>query len=82
MSVRSSPSRVSATAQPYRDSTEHTQCSPALLVIFVSAIFWSVTAPLNQDDQQWRDVLGIAALPAAVTCSRAGAEPPYASDLA
>ena len=37
MSVRSSPSRVSAGAQPYRARTEQTQCSPALLVILVSA---------------------------------------------
>jgi CheY-like chemotaxis protein len=44
MSVRPSPSRVSAAAQPHRASTEHTQCSPALLVIFVSAMFWRATA--------------------------------------
>jgi hypothetical protein len=43
---------VSAAAQPYRDSTEHTQCSPAHFVIFVSAIFWSVTATLGRDDQR------------------------------
>lgn len=30
----------------------------------------------------WREVLGFAALAAAVTCSRTGAEPPYAAELA
>ncbi|MFJ9418472.1 carbohydrate kinase [Streptomyces sp. NPDC101227] len=37
-------------------------------------------AALGPDD--WRDILGFAARAAAVTCSRAGAEPPYAADLA
>ena len=38
MSVRSNPSRVSAAAQFRRLKTEHTQCSPADFVIFVSTI--------------------------------------------
>ncbi|MYU56930.1 MULTISPECIES: PfkB family carbohydrate kinase [Streptomyces] len=37
-------------------------------------------AALGTDD--WRDILGFAARAAAVTCSRAGAEPPYATELA
>ncbi|MEV4921433.1 carbohydrate kinase family protein [Streptomyces roseoverticillatus] len=32
--------------------------------------------------EQWRDVLAFAARAAAVTCSRAGAQPPYAAELA
>jgi hypothetical protein len=36
MSVRSSPSRVSARAQLWRASIETTQCPPADLIIFVS----------------------------------------------
>ncbi|MEU6483685.1 carbohydrate kinase [Streptomyces sp. NPDC046887] len=34
------------------------------------------------DRERWLDVLGYAARAAAVTCTRAGAEPPYASELA
>ncbi|MFI9049871.1 carbohydrate kinase [Streptomyces sp. NPDC053427] len=37
-------------------------------------------AALGPED--WRDILGFAARAAAVTCSRAGAEPPYAAELA
>lgn len=33
------------------------------------------------DEAAWRDVLGFAARAAAVTCSRAGAQPPYAAEL-
>src|SRR5947207_15977655 len=43
MSVRSSPSLVNAAAQPRRASTEHTQCSPADLVIFVSAMVLTIS---------------------------------------
>ncbi len=38
------------------------------------------TAPVL-DAEQWRDVLTFAARAAALTCARAGAQPPYASDL-
>ncbi len=37
-------------------------------------------AGLGEDD--WRDMLRFAARAAAVTCSRAGAEPPFATELA
>ncbi|WP_052869488.1 carbohydrate kinase family protein [Streptomyces niger] len=37
-------------------------------------------AALGED--AWRDILGYAARAAAVTCSRPGAEPPYAAELA
>ncbi|MFI0982131.1 carbohydrate kinase [Streptomyces sp. NPDC021093] len=33
------------------------------------------------DGEGWREVLGLAARAAALTCSRAGAEPPYAHEL-
>ncbi|MFC9224280.1 carbohydrate kinase [Streptomyces hygroscopicus] len=42
----------------------------------------SAPALAKLDDAAWRDVLGFAAHAAAITCSRAGAEPPYASELA
>ncbi|MFF5588844.1 carbohydrate kinase family protein [Streptomyces hygroscopicus] len=42
----------------------------------------SAPALAKLDDAAWRDVLGFAARAAAITCSRAGAEPPYASELA
>ncbi|MEU6081842.1 carbohydrate kinase [Streptomyces sp. NPDC047108] len=32
-------------------------------------------------EAEWKDILGFAARAAAITCSRAGAEPPYASEL-
>ncbi|MER6144514.1 carbohydrate kinase [Streptomyces sparsogenes] len=41
----------------------------------------SADAVAKLDDAAWQDVLGFAARAAAVTCSRAGAEPPYASEL-
>ncbi|WPB93911.1 carbohydrate kinase family protein [Streptomyces malaysiensis] len=42
----------------------------------------SAPALAKLDEAAWRDVLGFAARAAAITCSRAGAEPPYASELA
>ncbi|WP_069811894.1 carbohydrate kinase family protein [Streptomyces sp. TP-A0874] len=39
-------------------------------------------AAAGLDAAGWRDVLAFAARAAAVTCSRAGAEPPYAAELA
>ncbi|MFG2140517.1 carbohydrate kinase [Streptomyces sp. NPDC048650] len=44
------------------------------------ALSHDAVAALGQED--WRDILGFAAGAAAVTCSRAGAEPPYAAELA
>jgi fructokinase len=43
------------------------------------ALSRATVAALGTDD--WRDILGFAARAAAVTCSRAGAEPPYAQEL-
>ncbi|MFF4740221.1 carbohydrate kinase [Streptomyces sp. NPDC001262] len=37
--------------------------------------------PGTPDESTWRDTLSFAARAAAVTCSRAGAEPPYAAEL-
>ncbi|MCB5907229.1 carbohydrate kinase family protein [Streptomyces pinistramenti] len=42
----------------------------------------SHTAVTSLRPGDWRDILGFAARAAAVTCSRAGAEPPYAAELA
>ncbi|UNO42694.1 carbohydrate kinase [Streptomyces sp. MST-110588] len=44
------------------------------------ALSYAAVASLGAAD--WRDILGFAARAAAVTCSRAGAEPPYAAELA
>ncbi|WP_432038730.1 carbohydrate kinase family protein [Streptomyces cucumeris] len=41
----------------------------------------SASALATLDEAVWRDVLGFAARAAALTCSRAGAEPPYAAEL-
>ncbi|KIZ17985.1 carbohydrate kinase family protein [Streptomyces natalensis] len=43
------------------------------------ALSREAVAALGPDD--WRDILGFAARAAAVTCSRAGAQPPYATEL-
>jgi len=42
----------------------------------------SAPAVAKLGEAAWRDVLGFAARAAAITCSRAGAEPPYAAELA
>ncbi|MGW9175308.1 carbohydrate kinase family protein [Streptomyces decoyicus] len=44
------------------------------------ALSYAAVAGLGDDD--WRDILRFAARAAAVTCSRAGAEPPFATELA
>ncbi|MGW7247087.1 carbohydrate kinase [Streptomyces decoyicus] len=44
------------------------------------ALSCAAVAGLGDDD--WRDILRFAARAAAVTCSRAGAEPPFATELA
>ncbi|MFG2221589.1 carbohydrate kinase [Streptomyces sp. NPDC048644] len=44
------------------------------------ALSHTAVTSLRPDD--WRDILGFAARAAAATCSRAGAEPPYAAELA
>ncbi|MFJ9411853.1 carbohydrate kinase [Streptomyces sp. NPDC101393] len=44
------------------------------------ALSYAAVASLGPDD--WRDILGYAARAAAITCSRAGAEPPFAAELA
>ncbi|QCX75864.1 2-dehydro-3-deoxygluconokinase [Streptomyces sp. YIM 121038] len=41
----------------------------------------SADAVAGLDAEAWTDVLGFAARAAAVTCSRAGAEPPYAAEV-
>lgn len=44
------------------------------------ALSYAAVAALGDDD--WHDILRFAARAAAVTCSRAGAEPPFATELA
>ncbi|MFI0709186.1 carbohydrate kinase [Streptomyces inhibens] len=44
------------------------------------ALSYAAVASLGTDD--WHDILRFAARAAAVTCSRAGAEPPFATELA
>lgn len=44
------------------------------------ALSYAAVAALGDDE--WRDILRFAARAAAVTCSRAGAEPPFATELA
>ncbi|MGP8302588.1 carbohydrate kinase family protein [Streptomyces inhibens] len=44
------------------------------------ALSYAAVASLGSDD--WHDILRFAARAAAVTCSRAGAEPPFATELA
>ncbi|MFF7140094.1 carbohydrate kinase family protein [Streptomyces nodosus] len=41
----------------------------------------SPVAPAALDAEGWTELLSLAARAAAITCSRAGAEPPYASEL-
>ncbi|WP_256107853.1 carbohydrate kinase [Streptomyces sp. ODS05-4] len=41
----------------------------------------ALTADPALSEERWRDVLGYAADAAALTCTRAGAQPPYASEL-
>ncbi|MFC7303904.1 carbohydrate kinase [Streptomyces monticola] len=41
----------------------------------------ALTGSRALDGEQWRDVLAFAARAAAVTCSRPGAQPPYAAEL-
>lgn len=53
----------------------------ALLHRLASHDALSAPAPAALGEEVWRDVLGFAARAAAITCSRAGAEPPYAAEL-
>lgn len=53
----------------------------ALLHRLGTAAALSRTALAALDEAAWHDILGFAARAAAITCSRAGAEPPFAREL-
>ncbi|KAA2262993.1 carbohydrate kinase [Solihabitans fulvus] len=54
----------------------------ALLAWLHSQDALSRSAVAGLDEEQWRAALGFAGAAAALTCSRAGAEPPYLAELA
>jgi fructokinase len=53
----------------------------ALLYALSERDLLSARALASVPDHTWREVLAFAARAAAITCSRAGAEPPYASEM-